>query len=318
MRKVKFICFSDIQIEDFKRHNKSPEYRLKINGTILNTVRDLCIRHECPAIFCGDLFDDPQGLSNKVLDRTADWLNDFRRYKIKIFMIDGNHDQSEKNTLVNRSPNYVSTFSKIYSNIINISDNTIVHGNWTIKGIPYMTDKRDFLEVLKKTTRADILLIHTSLPGLKEPNGMELIVDYLDPKELKEQFNRFKIVLNGHIHKPQQAFDNVYTLGATHQQRLSDIGQEMGIWLMYDDYKMAFIPLRTPQFEYLEEGTKPANDIDFFITVPKEVEDKTKTGIKFAPTHSSNALAEKYMKAKGIKSRRKQELLFKYLNNARK
>jgi len=315
--KVKFICFSDIQIEDFKRHNKNTGYRLKINGAILNRVVDLCLRHQCPALFCGDLFDNPTALDNKVLSYTADWLNDFRRHKIKIYAIDGNHDQSEKNSPANRSHNYVSTLSKIYPNIINIGDNTIVHGNCTITGIPYMTDKRDFMDELKKRKKADILMIHTSLPGLKEPNGMELIVDYLDPEELKKEFKRFKIILNGHIHKPQHSYTNLYTLGATHQQRLSDIDCDMGLWAMHENYSMHFMPSNAPEFRYIEEGTKPDNDIDFFIEVPKEVEDKTKTGIKFSPTNSAHKLAEKYMQAKGIKSRRKRELLYKYLNNAR-
>jgi DNA repair exonuclease SbcCD nuclease subunit len=290
------------------------------NGRILHIIADLCAKNECPALFCGDLFDDPKSLTNHLLKRTFEWLNYFKRKRVSIYAIHGNHDQSERNSLENKSPNYISAFSEAYSNLIDVSFTTVCHKNVYVSGIPYLTDNKDFVESVKQAgarvkTGKHILLTHADLPGAKEPNGRELSHQNL-PTDIYKLFDKFSLVLNGHIHKPQQIYSKVITLGATHHQRASDSGCDMGYWLIYENLSTEFVPLEMPQFKYIKEGDEPTDKKHFYIEVPKEVESKT-TGITLSSSTSPKKIVKSYMKATGIKSKKKKTLLLKYLTNAR-
>lgn len=318
--KVIYIAFSDIQIEDWKRFSEPDHARLEHNGIILSKVRDLCIKHNCPALFSGDFFDDPKSIKNYTLQRTIEWLNSFKKYKIKIYAIDGNHDQSDRNSLSHRSPNYLRTLSDIYPNIIHLDNMTLMDRDTYISGVPYMTDNKDLLEaiearVIKKRTNNHILLIHTDLPGAKEPSGIEIEHQNM-PRDIYKLLNNFDLVLNGHIHKPQKVFNSVYTLGATHHQRTSDSGCTMGLWLVRADLTMEFIPLGLPEFKYIKEGKEIPKDSNFYIPIAKEEIIKVDEAKTFLPTHSPNKLVKRYMDAKGIKSKDKEDLLLKYLTDA--
>lgn len=322
--KVKFIAFSDIQVHDWKPFSINHS-RLEHNCKILSVVRDLCLKYACPALFCGDFVDDPKQVENYTLQRIIEVMNSFKRHKITVYAIDGNHDQCQQNSLTNRSPNYIKTLSDIYSNIIHLNNSTFSTGSYYISGIPYLTGNVGFIETAKRLVKdlkhkgsmKHILLTHADLPGAKEPNGREISHQNI-PEEYYKAFKPFDLVLNGHIHKPQQLYSNVYTLGATHQQRQSDAGCSMGLWLIRADLTMEFVPLDMPQFKYIEEGEEKPNDTDFFIELPKNIKEEVEQqGIKFLPTHSSIKLATKYMKASGINSKKKTDLLLKYLQHAR-
>lgn len=321
--KVIFVAFSDIQIEDWKRFSDN-HGRLEDNGRILMKVRDLCLKYNCDALFCGDLFDDPKSIKNYTLQRAVDWLNSFKKYRIKIFAVDGNHDQSEKNSAKHRSPNYIKTFSSIYSNIIDLGFNTMVHKGIYLHGIPYLTDNRDFIKSVQDIKSRvklgqgskHILMIHTDVPGANEPNGREVSHQNI-PTDIYKLVEGFDLVLSGHIHKPQKLYGNIYMLGATHQQRVSDAGCEMGAWLVYDSMTLEFVPLGMPEFIYIKEGKKIPEDGNFYIEVPKEVELEEGNTLTFKSTYSPDKLVKNYFEQKGIKSKSKRELLTKYLTDAR-
>lgn len=322
MAKVVFVAFSDIQIEDWKRFSENHS-RLEDNGRILMKVRDLCMQYSCPALFCGDLLDDPKAIKNYTFQRTFDWLNAMKKAKVDIYAIPGNHDQSEKNSLNHESPNYVKTLSNVYSNIIDVSFTTVVSRGIYIHGIPYLSDNRDFVKAVKtliaKTKfgkgSKHILLIHTDVPGAKEPNGREVSHENI-PRDIYNLMEPFSLVLSGHIHKGQQIYENIYMLGATHQQRASDRGCEMGVWLVYDNMKLKFIPLGMPEFKYIKEGKDIPQDGNFYIEVPEETSTDV-TKVEFNSGHDPAKLGRNYLKQKGIKSKSKRELLIKYLNYGR-
>lgn len=321
MSKVLAVAFSDIQIEDWKRFSENHS-RLEDNGTILTKVKDLCLKYDCPALFGGDFFDNPKAINNYVLQRTFEWLNAFKRHKIKIYAIDGNHDQCDKNSVSHRSPNYINTLAEVYSNIIPVSNTTMVHKNVFISGIPYLSGNKDFIAEVKKAAdrvkvngSKHILLTHTDYPGLKEPNGKEFAHENI-PMDIYKYLEPFDLVLNGHIHKPQVMYKKIVTMGATHQQRASDSGCEMGIWLIKEDMSYEFIPLDLPEFKYIKQGKPIPEDKNFYIEVPNEIEVDNEEVNKFLPTQKPKKLVNNYMKQLGIKSKKKTNLLLKYLNHA--
>lgn len=320
MKKVAFIAFSDIQIEDWKRFSENHS-RLYHNELVLKEISTVCLEHKVPAIFCGDLFDNPKYLTNKVLEVSLKWFKSLQTNRVYIVAIDGNHDQSEQNTLKHLSCNYVRTLSMVFDNIkyINHSTPSVLFGKFNFIGIGYLTNNDGF-EVAVKEARGkmqtgvkNILLVHQELPGAVESNGFELPTT-ITPK-LNKLFRGFDLVLGGHIHKPQRLRKNILILGATHHQRASDMGTQMGYWVFYEDLSRKFIPLNIPQFKYTTHPEKLKRKDTFYVLKEKRVEGEEVKETRFE-SQDKRKLAKEYLKVKGIKSKRKKQLLIKHLEDA--
>jgi DNA repair exonuclease SbcCD nuclease subunit len=322
-KKVIFVAFSDIQIEDWKRYSKDHS-RLFINGAIIKQVLRLCKKYKVPALFGGDLFDNPKYLTNLVLQETVKWLNWFNNRKIPIISIPGNHDQSEANTLDHTSPNYIRTLSKIYPLITDLSFKIHDAGNYLIAGIPFISGNVGFKSALEKISKKvtafpdkkKILLIHSDLPGAIDTTGREVGTAYDIPIHLNKFFSKFDLVLCGHIHKPQILRKKIIIMGATHQQRTTDSGVSMGCWLIFEDLSYKFIKIKAPEFKFLKPGVSKPEDDNFYIESPKvDTEDQDDIEVKSFVTANPKKLTKAYLKIKGIKSKSKTQLLIKYLSN---
>lgn len=317
-KRVAFVAFSDIQIEDWKQysHNNS---RLYDNERILDHIRAECKRFKVPALFCGDLFDNPHYLSNRVLGVAMHWFSKWQREEINLLAIPGNHDQCEQNSSTNRSPNYISMVSRVYPWIKDLSFRPERFGSYIISGIPYLTGNQEFEQLVRSEYRKiqdqpqrKILLIHTDLPGAIDTTGREIDSHSLK-WNLKKIFKGWDLVLSGHIHKPQIIRSNILMLGATHHQRVSDAGTDMGYWLIYEDLTYKFIKLDMPQFKYLKAGEKKPKDHHFYIEEIKGIVKQSDQKHDFN-TVKPDILANSYCRAKGIKSKKKRILLTKYLS----
>jgi len=320
MKKVAFIAFSDIQIEDWKRHSVNHS-RFDSHTLVLNRILELCMKHKCPALFMGDLFDNPRHLDNYVLSEVFNWFNKFKEQGVQIYAISGNHDQCDANYQDKQSPSYIEMMASIYPNFHNMDFKSILHGEFVISGIPYITGNVGFEKALderreKHLNKKHILLIHTDLWGARDSFGREVGTVNGIPRTMGSFFKGFDLVLSGHIHVPQQITPKILMVGATHQQRVSDMGTDMKIWKIYNDLSMSSIRTDMPQFLY-EDGEHP-NDTYNMIIPPPIKENELET-IKNDPTFKSDnpiKLAKSFMKAKGIKSKAKLNLLLKYLKNA--
>lgn len=315
-KKVRFVAFGDIQIRDWKQHSEDHS-RLIDNYGIIKTIARTAREHNAELLFLGDLFDNASNLDNLVLANVFNWFKKFKRNQV--YAISGNHDQSERNTLKNTSPSYIKMMSDVFKNWHNLDNTYRDLGDIVIAGVPYMSSNSDMIKSIKRLTKKlknidlpKILLLHTHLPGATEPSGLEL--DSGLSKVFYKLLKPFDLILSGHIHKPQWIYKNTLHLGATHHQRSSDAGCEMGYWLIYEDLSMEFIPLKAPQFIYTEETDYP-KDGNFYITISKtEYSDDTKEiSANFKPNSKPKTLAKEYLKAKNIKSKKKLKTLEKYL-----
>jgi DNA repair exonuclease SbcCD nuclease subunit len=313
---VAFIAFSDIQVEDWKRHSKDHR-RLHLNGVVVSRIVALCKKYDCPALFCGDLFDNPKALDNYTLNHVFKWFNHFRNNGIHLIAISGNHDQSESNFLGKESPNYIKMMADVYSNVTNLDFKTITHQGFDISGIPFITGNVDYAKAMEETRsrlvkgKKHILLIHTDLWGAKDTLGR--VVDSVQniPAQLDKFFEGFDLVLCGHIHKPQLIRRNILMLGATHQQRVSDAGTDMKIWKLTKSLKAIPVLTRQPVFTY-----KGNPDYDFILPPPiKEAEEADPVKVSFKSTNPL-VLAKNFLKANKIKSKPKLNILLKYLKDA--
>lgn len=321
MSKVAFIGFSDIQIEDWKRHSKDHS-RFFINEAVLKRVLYLCIEYKCPALFMGDLFDNARALDNYLLNHIFLWFNRFKEAGVMIFGISGNHDQSESNFIDRQSPSYIKMMASIYTNFIDMDFKTITHNGFTISGIPYITSNVNFKLALEEAKRQGeqgvrgkkhILMIHTDLWGAKD--GFGRVVDSVQsiPAQLDKYFKGFDLILSGHIHVPQALRRNILMLGATHQQRTSDMGVNMKVWKIYNDLSYSSISTNQPEFRY-DDGKQDSKH--FLIPIPEEIKEEDVPITANFKTTDPIKLAKNFLRAKKIKSKPKLNLLIKYLKHA--
>lgn len=317
------IAFSDHHYCNWKQFNKDG-YRLKVADDILNNIIDHANQLEVPILFCGDLVDHPKHVENVVLGYLSKTLP---KVKTGMFGINGNHDQPKVNTYNNPVEGYFNHFTQlgrideircVDNHHDNINHDTAVHG------IPYIFGNVDFVEALEDRVKAlknsgckrNILLLHRDMEGALEPSGKRIDKEQGEDTEiLKELFSHFDLVLCGHIHKPQQLTkfgDHVYMLGATHQQRRSDMGCEMGYWIVYKNFELQFVPTNAPQFRYYTD--EPLNDTDFWIKAPEKIaENEVKKGSFSIENVSKEKLIKNYLIVKNQKSKRKLKLAIKYL-----
>lgn len=324
------LAFSDLEIADYQTHSQNHS-RLEYCLSVLAALSEKSVKYSnIPVLFCGDLMDNPKLIDNYVLRRTIDslilW---FRDRKIRLIGIAGNHDQSQKNTKDNESPNWLrSLYSLGLIDYIGQS-NTIIPAKGTegvrVYGIDYMTNgdgfeyylKRHYQNVVKNLYQSCILLIHTDLPGALDPAGRE-VGEWKNtfPKKYEKYFKTFNWVLSGHIHKPMQILPNTFMLGAPLHKRSSDEGCDMGYWEIYLKQKPKFIPLDFPKFITLKPNEKAPNEKNYYI-LPEEKNLQSSTANqnpKFYSSLSKIKLAKKYLKAKGITSTSKKRALIKTLN----
>lgn len=317
MKKVAFIAFSDLHAEDWKRFSVNHS-RLNHNFEVLKIIKRACTTHETDnVLFAGDFFDNPSGLTNLLITNT---FKTYRRTLAKknMIAISGNHDQSEMNTPTNPSPSHLQLYDEAFKNFNLLDHRTYTMPGFKVFGVPYLKNNVGFEEAVKdlkkglSTTKQNILLVHTDFHNIQYDNQRSGGITENLPRRLGKLFKGFDLVLSGHIHKPQVIRKNIVMLGATHHQRISDRGVEMGYWLIYDDLSYKFIPITTlPQFKY---GDKP--DGKNFI-VPRVKDLKTEAALpeqaKFKSTNVRK-LSKNYLKAKGVKDTRKLDLLEKYLS----
>ena len=292
---------------DWHLHNFTESGRRLKNWRVIKQIGKVANRYKIPILFCGDMFHDPHRISSSVMDK---FINGYKKYlhNIPVVAIPGNHDQSRKNTLKKKSPDYITTFSGIFPNLIVLDQyKDYTHGDLHVKGIPYMSTSKDFiksLEIVKnrvKPGKINILLTHRDYPNLM-PFSEKM--DTGKAKELVDSmFKPFSIVFSGHIHIPLRIGNNSYMVGAPQQQSWRDRGIRYGYIILYqsgDSLKVKYHKFRAPEF--IEHDTPEAPDnYNFYRYVEKpnrETREEVARG-NFSTRLSPKRVAKNYLKALG-------------------
>lgn len=318
MKKLIAIAFSDLHLNNWESHN-TDKARLKTSVEALERVIKKANLKGVPLLFAGDFIHNPKSMSNWVFDELTQL---FSRIQLLsgLYAISGNHDMCEKNNIQWTSPSYVKSFSRVIPGFNCVDRSSIQLKNTLIVGLPYMDNENSFVIALSDLIQEikhlnhkghKTLLIHQNLPNAVEPSGYK-VEDHL-PKQIYKDLKFFNIVLSGHIHKPQQIFENTWMLGATNHQNIGDMGCDMGYWKIYLDAKPKFIKLKLPEFKTYH-GDKPKGN---HIWIKEEIE-KPQTesdAPAFGPTTSRKALAKNFCKSKKIKDKGKVIALIKSLTH---
>lgn len=340
MKEIIAIAGADIHLNKWKELNPG-QSRLEVGLKSLRIMAKHAQKERVPVLIPGDLIDNATWMHNEVFNAVMDFFEKFRN--VTFYISSGNHDMSERNSLANKSPSWITGLSKRLSNIICVDGDTFVMHNkykgtryTSVSGIPYLNGNVDFKIYLKELRLQlkkiqnppapikdlfKILLIHSDLPNAKEPDGREVGSVENISKNFKKIFKGFDLVLSGHVHKPQILKDKdgfpIYMLGSTNQQRMSDENCDMGYWIIYRNHKPKFISLnnKLPTYKFYEDDTEKTNDTDYWIKLGETLEEDEEITTQFSVTNKRSSLAKKYCKVKGITSKSKRKILIKLLNS---
>lgn len=328
-RKLIAYAWGDQHCGEFKQFD-TDDSRLKNSVDVFRVLGHLAEKNRVPLLFTGDLIENPKHLTNKTFNYL---LDGYKRYiqdrGVEVYAIDGNHDQSEANTLTHRSSNYLTGLSKVFKKFHHLEYNYQDAVRFRVFGIPYLKRNEGFVKTVKRLKkhldpeRPNILLIHTDLPTVPYPNG--LVPEDIPglPKKLSSLFKGFDLVLSGHIHKKKRVSNFIYMLGAPQQQEQSEAGLKMGYWEIYSDCTVKFKQLDMyPEFKFIMEGQKAPDKFNYYIEIPKPKKaKKSKTGKvkkRFASDKSNKELVDNYFKEIGAKDKAKKRLLTQILDEAAK
>lgn len=309
------IVFSDLHINDWSKHNQDNQRTLN-HFRVLSIIKDLCKRYKCPALFCGDLFHQPEKISfdlhslviTQLHKLCLDW---------DLYAISGNHDTPFISTIGDKPRSWLNDFSQNYHWLNSIDYSSVEIANKVrVYGIPYIDHNIGLSDYINKMdldkSYKNILMLHTDYPGAKDCDGR--VVDSVENLNLNA-LNRFDLVLCGHIHKPQRLSKKVYMIGAPLQQRRTDKNQKLGYWKLYEDLSMKFVELKGfPKFIDVESEDEIKEDGNYYTIVPKQkAREEVNNEHKITKQLTKTSLAKQYLKEKGIKDKAKQNLLIKTL-----
>jgi DNA repair exonuclease SbcCD nuclease subunit len=299
---MKAIIFSDIHLHSWAKFNRD-NYRLKNQLDTLEHLFQVAFRSKVPIIFGGDMFMDPESLKNSLLSVSLPFIQDlFRKYNVDFFAISGNHDLESENSLSRRAPTYINTLANTIESFHNIDFDSADFGDWVLHGVPYLMFNRGIMDHINSITldksKFNILLLHTDFKGQVDTNGFAVGKG----ENISESgLRRFDLVLSGHIHKPGLVKNNIFSIGAPMQIRLSDMGGKFGYWVLDDKFKLTFREINdTPKFRLYEKESEVENDFDFWVKIPRE-DDLTVMLSTDIDLSNREELIKQYLRWKGIK-----------------
>lgn len=315
MKQVIAIAFSDLHINNWSRFNANGE-RTQDSFRVLSLIKEQCIKHKCPALFCGDLFHKPESIDIPLLSQVQKNFDKLDG-KWKMYSISGNHDMINTNSFDHPQESWMSILSGWYRFLQNIDfHNRVLDNNICVWGIPYIDHNLGINEWLKRVKlengMKNILLLHSDYPGAKNADGEEIgSVENLNLNLLQ----KFDLVIMGHIHLPQRLGKKVIMIGAPYQQSRSDKEGKFGYWEIYKDLKAKFIELDFPKFIDVESEDQIKDDGNYYTVIAKQ-EMKLEEQPVITRDLSKRNLVKSYLSAKGITDPEKKKVLTKLIKEA--
>ena len=322
MKKVIFIAFSDLHINDWSKFNADNK-RTQTHFRVLSLIKKACLKYECPALFCGDLFHKPENMSQGLLNQTFEAFNKLDSKGFMIYGISGNHDLNSvvKTNQELKPVSWLTILSQKFRFLISLyldmqrfpfvtNDGQL---NVCVWGVPYIDHNIGLNEYIKDIQFLDgyknILLLHTDYPGAKDTDGSEVgTSENLNLNLL----NKFDLVLCGHIHKPQRLSKKTFMVGAPIQQRRTDKNCDMGYWKVYSDMTMTFIPISQdfPQFIDVASKEEVKDDGNYYTVISGKAAVTENAQVNHISKRlSKKRLVRRYLKTKGIEDKKKESIL---------
>jgi DNA repair exonuclease SbcCD nuclease subunit len=317
------IAFSDLHLTEDNQYSEGKlvcESSIQVIIEIRKKARELNV----PILFTGDLIHTPKTITNYILNRFLRVMPFGNRNFW--YGISGNHDFCEQNTPDYHSFSHLDWVSSVNPRIMNLDWVCAeIFKGIMVWGIPYLQYNIGLVDSIQYTIAAlnknqkNILLLHTDLPNARDTDDRVVGTDDNIPENFEEILSNFDLVLCGHIHKHQKIYQNTYMVGAPIQQRLTDIDNDMGYLIIYNDMTLDFIPLKGyPTFRYYDEGDEKPDNKNYWVKRNnyKSLEKNSHDDMAFNPNKSRAKLAKKYCQTNNISSPIKRKALIQTLKNS--
>lgn len=323
-KKLIAIAFSDIHLHWWQKFNKGGQ-RTQHQMKLLSHIFNQCRKYKVPGLFSGDLIHDPYSISNNLLGYVSETFSKLNKknnnsdYKVKIYSISGNHDQSNLSHIGEYPSNYINSLSKLTNWLQCIDYTSIELSDFCVHGIPYITGNvglKHYISTMDlHISKPNILLLHTDYKGARDTSGRNIG----SSENIKDTYlSVFDLVLCGHIHLYQKLSNNhnIYMVGATHQQSRSDrYVDKMGYLGIYSDMSIERVYYDSPRFIDVTNEKDIDNGKDYFtlVKVGTELYNNNIVSLKNTKSKISNTkIINMYCKDKGI-DKRKRKLLKRIL-----
>ena len=216
-----------INDQHFGFKNDSPVFREYFNSFYKNVFFPYIDQHKITDIVsAGDLVDRRRYVNFETLKNLREsYIEEFKKRKIVVHTILGNHDVYYKST---NSVNSVTELFSLYD-CIKIYNNPkdIIVDNLKLGLVPWITlDNEQEIRDYIKATDCDVLVGHFEIKGFEIIRGV-LSEEGID----KSIFEKFKIVLSGHFHQKNDD-GHIFYLGTQYDMTFADIDEIKGFHVL--------------------------------------------------------------------------------------
>ena len=198
---------------------------------ILDRIVALASEHKPDAVLiCGDIYD--RNIPSEAAVRLFDsFIWDLRQLKLKIFIIGGNHDSSDRlsfgSRLMEAEDVYISPAYSGHVSPVEVEDDL---GSVSIYSLPFIKpasvrrffpdeDIKDYTDAVgaaiaemnPDSGKRNVLLCHQFVTGAQRSESEDLVIGGLDNTD-SSVFRDFDYVALGHIHSPQNISSDSSTL----------------------------------------------------------------------------------------------------------
>lgn len=306
---MKILMYSDLHISrtssilpisgNDNRHTYRQAMIVKTGEFIANTIKE---QQPDVIVNLGDTFDQ-HTITSYDVDTASDFFECFKDFNIPHYVLVGNHE------MVNQDFNAIKLLRNI-PNITVIDNPTSItatqanNENESVKlaFLPYC----DYKEILK-FPEGTYLFSHQDIQG-SSIRGDFTLPDGIEPNELKE---RYKLVFNGHIHKPS-IMGNIVNVGSITTHSFSDDDNSVPQCYIFDTntmdlqiYKPNVCPLfRKVNIDTLEQLNTFLSNLDsgykycLHCLCPFEIKEQVKNVIDNSDLVIANRLNVKITKQK--------------------
>lgn len=287
---MKFATFSDLHIHNYKAFDKDGS-RLDNSLKVIDDIFDYCFANRISTVlFPGDLYHLQKVLPVSAVNRTIQTFQKaFKRTlgKVTLYAISGNHDFAVRNMYGRHATTALQHLDEIFENFVLI-DNSVkdfkgLHVE--VYGLPYYDHKEEFKKALDGLKMTDTPNVFRVLMIHQTPSGL---IDFPIPSDCDplKDFDRFNLVLCGHIHTRRKMGDNFWLVGSPLMQSFQDPLEDRG-FMTFDVQPMGknlfkvddnFIDLGYPKFvtvnkseaeKYSDHYIKLLNDFQEFDIDPE-------------------------------------------------
>jgi len=204
----------------------------------LDQVADLAIEHKVEAVVLGgDLFHKNE-IDGWSLEEAMIFCGRLREHGIAMYAIEGNHDRSPK----------VSFCHALGMIDLGRVESPVEISGITVMGLPPMSATK-IQRAVAEVPPCQMLVLHSAFQHLLGFEGSYQLKSEDIPAHIKSVFVG-DVHVHSHIVSPEGV--HIWSSGSTYPQRLSELEQEHGVFVVSGPETALFVPLRSRLFSYVD------------------------------------------------------------------